>query len=46
MADLEDVVRELSEIKNILKNDRAMMWKLLFTTIIGSFALVGIKLFV
>lgn len=44
MAELEDVVRELQEIKRVLENDRSMMWKVLLVTIGGAFALIGVRL--
>lgn len=45
MADLDDVVRELCEIKEILRSDRAMMWKVIMLTITGSFLIIGVKLY-
>lgn len=44
MADLDDVVRELQEIKGILANDRQSMWRLLTVVIAGAFALIGLKI--
>lgn len=35
---------KLEDVKNILSNDRAMLWKVLAITIMGAFALIGIKL--
>jgi uncharacterized membrane protein YraQ (UPF0718 family) len=35
---------KIEEVKNILQNDRSNLWKILGLTIIGAFALVGIKL--
>jgi len=35
---------KIEDVKNILQNDRANLWKILGLTIIGAFALVGIKL--
>ena len=37
--------QKIEDVKNILQNDRANLWKILGLTIIGAFALVGIKLF-
>lgn len=34
----------LSEMSSILTQDRAMMWKILALTIIGAFAIIGVKL--
>jgi len=36
---------EISDIKDMLADDRKNMWKILALAIIGSFALVGVKLF-
>jgi uncharacterized membrane protein YraQ (UPF0718 family) len=36
---------KIEDVKNILQNDRANLWKILALTIIGAFALVGIRLF-
>jgi len=46
MADLDDVVRELQEIKKILREDRTMMWRVMIMLISGSFLLIGIKLMI
>jgi hypothetical protein len=35
---------KIEDVKNILQNDRANLWKILGLTIVGAFALVGIKL--
>jgi uncharacterized membrane protein YraQ (UPF0718 family) len=37
--------QKIEDVKNILQNDRANLWKILGLTIIGAFALVGIRLF-
>jgi hypothetical protein len=37
--------QKIEDVKNILQSDRANLWKILGLTIIGAFALVGIKLF-
>ena len=44
MADMDDVVRELQEIRKVLQDDRVQMWRVMTILIIGAFALVGIKL--
>jgi hypothetical protein len=36
---------KIEDVKNILQNDRSNLWKILGLTIVGAFALVGIKLF-
>jgi uncharacterized membrane protein YraQ (UPF0718 family) len=36
---------KIEDVKSILQNDRANLWKILALTIIGAFALVGIRLF-
>jgi hypothetical protein len=35
---------KIEDVKNILQNDRANLWKILGLTIVGAFALIGIKL--
>jgi hypothetical protein len=35
---------KIEDVKSILQNDRANLWKILGLTILGAFALVGIKL--
>jgi len=35
---------KIEDVKNILQNDRSNLWKILGLTILGAFALVGIKL--
>jgi len=35
---------KIEDVKNILQNDRSNLWKILGLTIVGAFALVGIKL--
>jgi uncharacterized membrane protein YraQ (UPF0718 family) len=37
--------QKIEDVKDILQNDRANLWKILGLTIIGAFALVGIRLF-
>jgi len=41
---LVEMNAKLEDIKDDLHNDRANLWKVLILTIIGAFALVGIKL--
>ena len=41
---MDDVVRELQLIRQVLQDDRNQMWKVMTILIIGAFALVGIKL--
>lgn len=41
---LQQILEELKEIKEVLQSDRDNMWKILAMAILGSFALVGIKL--
>jgi len=41
---LVNLNNKIEDVKNILQNDRANLWKILGLTIIGAFALVGIKL--
>lgn len=36
---------QLREIKEVLSEDRKMMWRLLFMVIAGAFLLIGIKLY-
>jgi len=36
---------KIEDVKCILQNDRSNLWKILGLTIVGAFALVGIKLF-
>jgi hypothetical protein len=42
---LVNINNKIEDVKNILQNDRANLWKILALTIIGAFALVGIRLF-
>lgn len=35
---------KIEDIKTVLQNDRNMMWKVLTITIIGAFAIIGIKI--
>jgi len=35
---------KIEDVKSILQNDRSNLWKILGLTIVGAFALVGIKL--
>jgi hypothetical protein len=35
---------KIQDVKDILQNDRANLWKILGLTIVGAFALIGIKL--
>jgi len=35
---------KIEDVKCILQNDRSNLWKILGLTIVGAFALVGIKL--
>jgi hypothetical protein len=35
---------KIEDVKNILQDDRSNLWKILGLTILGAFALVGIKL--
>jgi len=44
-TELEKVNETMDEIKNILTNDRKMMWKLLMMVIGGAFLLIGIRLY-
>ena len=41
---MDDVVRELQLIRQVLQDDRKQMWRVMTILIMGSFALVGIKL--
>lgn len=41
---MDDVVRELQEIRRVLQDDRKQMWRVMTILIIGAFSLVGIKL--
>jgi len=43
-AELMKIDNTLGDIKDDLKTDRAHLWKILALTIIGAFALIGIKL--
>jgi hypothetical protein len=36
--------QKIEDVKNILQSDRANLWKILGLTIVGAFALIGIKL--
>jgi hypothetical protein len=36
--------QKIEDVKCILQNDRSNLWKILGLTIVGAFALVGIKL--
>lgn len=41
---LIQVNSKLQDVKEVLQNDRSMLWKILALTICGAFALIGIKL--
>lgn len=41
---LEHMDTTLEDVKDGLANDRSWLWKILTLTIVGSFALIGIKL--
>ena len=41
---MDDIVRELQLIRQVLQDDRKQMWRVMTILIIGAFALVGIKL--
>jgi hypothetical protein len=34
----------MNDIKNTLQQDRSMMWKVLALTIVGAFAIIGVKI--
>jgi hypothetical protein len=36
---------KIEDVKIVLQNDRANLWKILGLTIAGAFALIGIKMF-
>jgi hypothetical protein len=35
---------KIEDVKTVLQNDRNMMWKVLTITIVGCFAIIGIKI--
>ena len=35
---------KIEDVKTVLQNDRNMMWKVLTITIVGAFAIIGIKI--
>jgi len=41
---LTEIHNDLNDIREDLRTDRANLWKILALTIIGSFALIGVKL--
>jgi len=40
----EAIIRELIEIKNILRQQNTQIYRILLLTIAGAFALIGVKL--
>jgi len=43
---LTEMNQKLEDIKDGLSSDRSWLWKILLVTIVGAFALVGVKLMI